>query len=241
MHFTKSLMTPNSSALFSLNHPSRSFKYARGYIGIYLNPDCRCDDGEPSGLVCSKPKGISIFPGDCNPLEQVFKAWGYTAPPGTVFNWIVEGGVFPDNNNATSITTISPEVKVRQNNPNVPIKLACSLSCNITPDYFTIEDVSIPFLVNDTGTLTIWGQNEVNSGSYQYKYEFWGTWLNSQNSVIVYSGCTPHGQVTESGIDYVKIQWNTNQPPYPVPTVTAIVKNLCSNQTLTKTLNVIVH
>jgi hypothetical protein len=31
MRFTKSLMTPNSSALFSLNHPSRSFKNARGY------------------------------------------------------------------------------------------------------------------------------------------------------------------------------------------------------------------
>ncbi|MBX2889792.1 MAG: hypothetical protein KF734_02580 [Saprospiraceae bacterium] len=77
----------------------------------------------------------------------------------------------------------------------------------------------------DTGTLTIWGQNEVNSCSY--KYEFWGTWLNSQNSVIVYSGCTLHGQVTESGIDYVKIQWSSNQPPYTTPKVMAIVKNLC--------------
>ncbi|MBX2890377.1 MAG: hypothetical protein KF734_05580 [Saprospiraceae bacterium] len=36
MHFTKSLMTPNSSALFSLNHPSRSFKYARGYNVFFL-------------------------------------------------------------------------------------------------------------------------------------------------------------------------------------------------------------
>lgn len=211
-------------------------------VGIYLNPDCKCDDGEPSGPVCEKPKGISIFPGDCNTEEQTFKAWGYTAPPGTVFNWVVENGVFPDNNNATSITTISPEVKVRQTNPNVPIKLAVTLSnSSCLTDYTIIENVSIPALVNDTGTLTIWGQNEVNSGSYHYKYEFWGTWLNSQNSVIVYSGCTQHGQVTESGIDYVKIQWNSTQPSYPTPKVTAIVKNLCSNQTLTSALNVIVY
>ena len=208
-------------------------------IDLYLDSDCRCDAPTP-GPTCAKARGISIFPGDCNPLEQVFKAWGYTAPAGTVFNWVVEGGVFPANNNSTSITTISPEVRVRQNDPNIPIRLAVSLSCDQTATT-TTEPMSIPFLVNDPGTLMIWGQNEVNSGSYQYKYEFWGTWLNSQNAVIIYSGCTPHGQVTESGINYVKVQWLSTQPAYPTPKVTAIVKNLCSNQTLTQNLNVKVY
>lgn len=47
--------------------------------------------------------------------------------------------------------------------------------------------------------------------------------------------------VTESGINYVKVQWLSTQPAYPTPKVTAIVKNLCSNQTLTQNLNVKVY
>ncbi|MCB9287986.1 MAG: hypothetical protein H6560_11765, partial [Lewinellaceae bacterium] len=212
-------------------------------ISIFLDPACRCNEDEPSGTACEKAKGISIFPGNCNTLEQIFKAWGYSAPPGTVFEWIVQNGTFPDNNNTTSITTISPEVKVRQNDPNVPITLAVNLSCfNPQPNYFITPEMSIPELVNDPGTLIIWGEKELYpSSTYHYKYEFWGTWLNNINSVIIYSGCSPHGQVVESGIDYVKIQWNSASPSYPTPKVTAIAKNLCSQLTVTENLDIIIH
>jgi hypothetical protein len=213
-------------------------------VNIYLKAECRCNHeaGGNNSTTCKNPAGISIFPGDCNPLEQTFRAWGYSAPTGAAFEWVVSGGVFPDNNNSTSIITLTPEVRVRQNSPSVPITLGVRMTClGPTAPYSIAPPMSIPALVNSTGTMFVWGPQEVNKGNYHYKYEFWGSWLNSQNTVLFYSGCTLHGQVMESGIDYVKVKWNTNQPAYPVPRVTGIVKNLCSDASLTAVLDVIVH
>ena len=179
--------------------------------------------------------------GDCNPLEQSLLAWGHTSDGSSVFNWVIENGVFPDNNNALTITTISPQVRVRQSNPSVPISIAVQISC-AAPAFKSIPGLSIPNMVNDPGTLNILGPVDVSStGGYTERYDFYGSWRISQNSVVVFSGCTPHGQVMEQGDDFIKVKWISTNPPYPTPKVTAIVRNECSNLSNTQNLNVTIH
>lgn len=212
-------------------------------VKIFIQDKCKFDVSQ-SSIGCAKPKGISMEFGDCNTLEQRFMAWGYQTDGSSVFNWVVQNGVFPDDNNNLTITTISPEVRVRQNDPNVPVQLAVAISCDPTK-YLVEQNISLPDMVNSPGNISIVGPVDVNlstqSAPHIETYEFWGSWRANQNSTIISAGCTEHGHVTEHGDDYIKVEWIKTTPAYPPPTVYAIANNFCSNNSVTQNLYVTIH
>jgi hypothetical protein len=76
MRFTKSLMTPNSSALFSLNHPSRSFKNARGYNYITT------DSEDNNTLKVFTSTGQLVFETQISRIESMMEIDLSSFPPG---------------------------------------------------------------------------------------------------------------------------------------------------------------
>ena len=212
---------------------------------LYADDDCACEDDEETGG-CRVAKGFSLMPAGCDQsaLQQTIYAWGHSAPDNTVFEWVIAGGTFPQNNNSTSITTPTAEVVIKQNSADTPVTLVFwSIDCNTTEFRFS-DEIDLPTLVNSTGEMVVIGEIETNAGSNwdPLRYEFSGTWLVSTNSVLQNVSCTPHGQVVSTGIDFAWIDWlSTNPAPFPKPTVTGIVRNICSNNSITRTLEVKLH
>jgi hypothetical protein len=214
-------------------------------VKIYLDPKCRCRE-EGSEPVCETVKGVSLLPDGCEALpmalEQTLVAWGHNTGPGSIFEWTIHNGVFPENNGATSIQTIFPEVRVRQNHPDFPIMIAVKPTCAGGGEYHTTPPINLLDLINDVGEMMVMGPQEVYANPvHEHAYEFWGSWLATTNSVLFHASCTPHGQVTETGAAHVKVRWLSDQPATLSPKVTGIIQNLCSQQSLTRVLDVTIH
>jgi hypothetical protein len=204
-------------------------------VAIYLKPSCRCKE---SGPACERPKGFHLIPIGCDEpvLEQHIMAWGWEQPADQQFIWTIQNGVFVANN-SLSITTILPEVHIRQNNPEVPVSLLVMLECNQQerlPGTFNLID-----LINDPGTVLVTGPPEAYVGvNYTVQYTLHGSWLTSTNTYLELASTSPHGQVTNNGVDWMDVKWNSIQPITVPSYVAARVRNYCSNQSASGSFNV---
>jgi hypothetical protein len=197
---------------------------------LYLNKDCKCGNDTSLPPSCSPPLGISLLTGECsNPLRGKAAAWGFVGT-GTFF-WVVENGTFPENGGGTTATTIQPVITVLQNNVNTPIDIAVTFSCASGNTVVTKFD--IPVLTNAVGSMSIAGpQTGVQvSSTNVYTYLLTGGWTASINSIIDGAWCSPHGQIQETGLDFVKIKWTSIQPVTAPAWLAYRVKNICTGQT----------
>lgn len=206
-------------------------------IKIYTDSDCKCDSSAPIVLdPCAGPKVMGLAIGDCGEVQTVEVSGQGTSAQG--YLWSVQNGIAVDFPGVlTGILTTIPELRVKQNDPNIPMKINCFVQYGTCFGTKTISrDINIIDEVNSPGEVLVVGSNSISFGDPTiFRYYFNGSYLANINTVLESSGCSFHGTVISSGVtndgsNFVDVKWNLQTFPYALASVYGTSRNICSNK-----------
>lgn len=229
-------------------------------IMAIASDECACGDGPPIPPPCKRPEGLNVDLDGCG-LTQIVKTWGYGTYSGT-FTWVLAGGVAPDFNNATTVATSVPWLRVTQTSGSsekvyVTVRLT---SCN-EPTGGENRDASFNFheLTTSLGTMQLWSKEPqtnsahvVDINSY-HNYYITGTALSKVNDGLATLSfqTTWHGEIQTTTPSLptgeIKVWWkiytyNGTQSPIYDASVTATATPICATSSpVTDNIPVAVH
>ncbi len=213
-------------------------------IKLYRDETCKCGAEAPPDP-CAPPKAIDVsIDNSCNPLEQLLEVLGQGSSANS-FTYSITNGTFPAFGNITFVTTPSPSIVVRQNDPTIPIKVGvvanyagCNGGRSVGPVQFDLPDI-----VNGTGTALVAGATNIAWGDPTiFTYECLGTWRANPSVIMTAIAPSYHGTLVSSTIATANIRWDQAKTfPYAPASVSATVKNVvCSQKTLSAWLTPII-
>lgn len=211
-------------------------------LGLTGLEGCKEETFEPSIPVCTPVKAISAIPMGCNPLVQLIRAHG-SGTDGT-WRWTLYNCYSPHypHLRGTTISTLTPELLVEQDDPDVPCTIQVEFLCAgiITSSKLFKTELNLPDWVNSPGEIFITGPTEVTRGGIR-RYEFDGSWRLNGNAVRTYVGVnSARGIITNDGYEFIDVHWHNSVPGATQGWVRMDCKNNCSNKTATRTLPVTV-
>jgi hypothetical protein len=219
------------------------------FLELRLDDKCACNSTEtpPSGDPCKAPVGITLSGlADCNTSVQTVYVYGQGANANT-YTYTITNGTFPDfpGQNA-SVMRVVPHIKVKQTDPNIPISLevivgyAPGCPANTVPLGPIIYN--LPQAVNGTGTVAITGATNISWGDPTvFLYDCTGTWLAQPNTFLSAMAPSYHGTTTSTAPTNIRVRWNVAQSgAFNPASVSATVKNTCSNNTTSAWLSPII-
>jgi hypothetical protein len=250
------LISSDPSASFSWAK-AKNILYITGGVGLVLRfidyflfrQDCKCDNTTPLlndfNNPCRAPNGFSLTSPviDCNQSTQWVSVVGQGAGA-VLFTYTIYHGTFPDFNNSTTATTSSPNIRVTQTNPNIPIELKVTVqysngcfpqtfpaNAQGFPATFPTFSMNLTSIVLDPGTVIVSGYNQ-NFMNDVVTYHFGGTYLSMPNSVIISKAHSSHGTKVSETPTSVTIKWDVFPTGCCYPAwVRGGAQNVCPNNT----------
>jgi hypothetical protein len=210
-------------------------------IKIYTDKDCKCNETEPTPISpCAAPSSIGLMLGGCDEI-QTARVSGFGSS-GVGFTWSVVGGIAVDFPGATTgILTAVPTLRIKQNDPNIPMTITCFVSY-LTPCSASIPataTINVFTAINNPGTVIPSGATNIAFGDPTiFRYLFNGSYLASPNSVLLlnnstFTGCSYHGTImgsgfTAAGSGFIDVKWNVKTNSWSPANVFGTSENVCS-------------
>ncbi len=184
-------------------------------IKIFTDNDCKCGQVAPTPVdPCKVASSIGLTLGDCGDIQTVLVSGYGTSATG--FSWTVQGGIAVDYPGVlTGIVTPTPTLRIKQNDPNIPMSITCLVYYN--SPCAGVSVISLPINVfteiRNPGIVIPIGATSISFGDHSsFRYTFGGSYKSSLNNVFISGGCSYHGTVvgsgiTSSGTDFIDVKW----------------------------------